>query len=247
MFKNGNGEIQRTLTSPLIEDFALSAETQFSSFADFCPTIDSLVDLANAYTSSVSGKVDKEGMQLRAILDAPRWKKTEPVKLTTVLHFYTETNPKEDVIDKVNLLMGLHVLTKTPEGRFLVPGLCASNLSELTKDLSTSKNGKITYNKTYSQILASRSDEENDVQALLDNMSPGKLVTVFIPGVVYMNDAFVSSITPTYSKHITDSGYPLWANVDIVFQSLTPANTSHFQDGASMAIASNELQNREIG
>lgn len=210
---------------PINEDFVIEAVTEFSSFADLSPTISSLVDLGNMFTTSSSGNLTKTGLNLRGMLDAPRWQKTNPVKIVVDILFYTKNDAKENVVDPINNLLGSHILN-VADGKVKAPGLNAMNVDKYNEIMDTlSKNDQ----QTYKDSLYTKEEFAKAKEATYSS-----LFSVLIPGVVFLESAFFTAVRPTYSKHVTEKGYPLWASVNLEISGLTPAFISQFENGAKM-------------
>ena len=58
--------------------------------------------------------------------------------------------------------------------------------------------------------------------------SKAKLVSLWIPGIVYIPQAMIVKSTPVFSKEITEAGFPLWAELNMHIESIFPANTEFF-------------------
>jgi hypothetical protein len=211
------------LEYPIYEDFQIEANTEFSSFAELAPTIDSLVNLGNM-VSSTGGGVGPAGLGLRSILDAPRWQKTNPVKITIDMFFYTKEDPVKDVLFPINTLLGAHVLKKSSDGkRVLVPGINAGNSKEIDKIIKN-------IGKEEKAAFIDEAGGEDKLKKFLSGQY-NSIFSVIIPGVVYLPAAFIFAIQPTYSKQVTAKGYPLWAQANVQIQSITPALYDNFTQG----------------
>lgn len=218
---------------PIYEDFLIETVTEFASFADFCPTISSIVDLANA-ASSTGGTVSSGGLNLRAILDTPRWKMTNPIKITTDLFFYTKTDPYLDVIQPLNMLLACHLLKRNAKDQISIPGINAKMVAQLEEDIASTKNADNLTKKQIDAINKERKANEEKLEKLKqqDGITHSSFFSVLIPGVIFLEHAFIFSIQPTYSKHVTESGYPLWVQANVQLQSLAPGFVEFFQTGS---------------
>jgi hypothetical protein len=206
-------------TFSIQDDPIIEAVTEFSSFADLAPTISTMVDTLNAASTS-SGSVSQGGLSLRTILDAPRWSKTNPIKITTDIFLYTQDNTYENVIVPFHFFEKLHILQKDKNGKVKVPGLNATNV---TKVLDSMKKTKVDSSYGVPSLTS--------LKNAIKNNTFNSIVSVAIPGVVYLPMALIASLSPTFSKHTTKKGYPLWINLNITFQSMTPAFIDNFIDG----------------
>jgi len=222
-------DLASTLTYPIMEDFQIETSTEFSSFAELCPTISSLVDLGVTYESASSGGVSTAGFNIRSVLDAPRWQKTNPVKITTDMFFYTETDPVKDVLLPMNALLGAH-LPRIVGKKIMVPGLNATNVSNINNIIKSAQGKKA------SEEIGEGKEGEKALKQILESQYSA-LFSVLIPGVIFLPVAFIFAIAPTYSKHVTENGDPLWASASVQIQSLTPAFAEYFRDGMNFNAA----------
>jgi hypothetical protein len=215
------------IKSPILDDFQVEAVSEFGSISELVPTLDTVVSLVTAVESAGSNRTSRTAVLARSVLDGQRWLKTNPVKLTLDLHFYTETDAKKDVIDKMNILLGLHILRFDSKSGLVIPGINSKNVAEIAKTLTDKKNEKKTVTPSI-PILDTGSAQET-----LKN-TPNNTISVLIPGVIYLPLAFIYAIQPTYSKFRTDGGYPLWATANVQIYSFGPAILDNFEDGMNM-------------
>lgn len=209
------------LTHPMLDDFMIEAQTEFTSYADLAPTISSLTDLANTFSTGSGGTVTKGGFELRQVLDMQRWTKTSPVRITTQLLFYTKTDAEKDVVDQVNQLWGLH-LPKFVNKQIRVPGMNAQNANKIEEAYKTlTKEDKETFDETHGKDFAKKTK----------GLQYNSLFAVIIPGVVYIPYAFLNNCRPTYSKQTTKRGFPLWATVEVEIQGISAAFWHNFTQG----------------
>lgn len=184
---------------PLIDDILLEINSQFSSFGELIPQLKSLLELGATVQSSLSGGVSSTILDLFNKLDVPTWKKTDPIRFQVSLAFYTQENGAyEDVYKPITDLASYTMLMRKGKS-FITPGLNVKNISK------ASQNGK---------------DKENTFK----RAEGTRLLTVYVPGVVYIANAFIRSARPTFSKYKTTKGFPLWGKVDLQIESLFPAN-----------------------
>lgn len=233
-----NNQELTQIEAPIQEDFQIETSTEFTSFSDLCGTISNLVDLANT-VSTTSGAVSQSGLMLRSIIDAQRWSKTNPIKINLDMFFYTKTNPENDVVLKVNTLLGLHLLRHDPKNnnKILVPGINAGRIASIEKEI---KAIEAETNIVKKEQLASNTYEK------VKNL-PSTFFAVTIPGVVHINNAFMFAVKPTYSKHITADGYPLWASVNVDICGIAPAFIDDFKKGTELRYNGlNQIRGREV-
>lgn len=224
-----SGGKQEMLQSPITEDFQVEAVSEFSTFAELCPTIDTLMNLATAYEGGSSGKVGASNLTIRSILDAPRWIKTNPTKITLDMHFYLESDPYEDIVKPMVTLLSLHILTKGKDGRFKIPGIYAGNVKEIGDLLTGNSEKAKKETKGLNEVETKALDTVKGRLSDLDKVD-NKVISALIPGVLYLPYAYVHSVQPTYSKQTTQSGLPIWASANLTISSLLPANLKDFID-----------------
>ncbi len=199
---------ETTSIFPLTEDPTLEVGSEFKSFSDDIPQISSILALMQNL-GTTGGEASQGITNLLTALDAPRWQKTNPVRITTKLLFYTEENPYDDVYKPMTDIMSLSILTVKGEGenaRIAIPGISLRNFSDF-------------------QLIGTQT--ESDVKKRFSEYS--KIISIEIPGVIYLEKAIVEKAVPTYSKETTDSGFPLWGSLDMTMVSLAPAHTGMFQ------------------
>ncbi|MCP4650356.1 MAG: hypothetical protein GY853_09805 [PVC group bacterium] len=189
----GGSEI---LEFPLTDDVNLEITSEFASFTEQVPLIEQLINLVTI-TSSFGGSISEGGLNFQNLSNVQRWQRTNPIRINLNLLLYTKESAKSDVYDPMMNLISLTVLTKDPDNpsRYRVPGLNLSNLKNSTKGGQKKEE------------LAGRS----------------KLISIRIPGIIYLPIALVTKAIPTVSKEETDSGYPLWASMNVEITGLYPA------------------------
>jgi len=211
--------------SPLMEDITLTCQSGFATFGDLVPGISDVVHTVTSLMSGVSGKVGEGMLKINNAFDLPRWQKTEPLKINAKMNFFTKTDPYKDVWYPMALLTSLGILTKDVESNtYITPGMSlhAANFIEKSKILR-------------SPIAANLGLTETIPEAG-DFPVSAKVISVEIPGIVYLDKAYVEVATPTYSRHITTSGLPLWGTLDIQISSLFPANDRMFRDATEYIV-----------
>jgi hypothetical protein len=192
-FSTGGSKV---LIFPLTDDVNIEATSEFASMTENIPLINELTNLMTT-VSSLSGSVSEGTLNLQNLSNVQRWQRTNPIKLNLNLLLYTQYSTKEDVYDPMMELISLTILTKDPNqpNRYRVPGL---NLKTLNK---SKKSGQ----------------KKTSVEG------ESKLISIRIPGIIYLPIALVTKAIPTISKEETDSGYPLWATINVEITGLYPA------------------------
>lgn len=211
---------------PVLEDITFDIQTTTSSWGELSP----LLDMAGQVATKISGGRGRMGGKILGavnLLDAPRWNKTDPLKFSVKVGFYTQEDPKKDVFDKFVFLSSLAMLSKSTAGDFILPGISAQHLSAMLNAGFNSSAKSLYYqeqiNATYQWNRKIKAEDYKD---------HAKIIAVEIPGVVYLDMAMLMSCNPTFSKQKTESGFPLWCNMDITIGGLFPASDKIFDDVA---------------
>jgi hypothetical protein len=178
--------------------------SEYFSLSTVCPELSRLVTIAGKASAGITGGIGGGLLDFTNIMDAPIWQNTKPLSIVLKLGLFTETDAYKDVWKPSIDLIGMSILTKQPNGQYLAPGLNLNNL------------------KDFMGGAKKKADAEEQFMG-------AKLVSIDIPGVVYIPVAVVNRVTPTYSKQITDQGYPLWVDLDCQFTGTIPATTEFYE------------------
>lgn len=199
------------ITAPLLEDITLDIKSEFTSFADAIPALSDLVSMMGHIQTGMSGEMSAGWANLQNLFDVPRWQKTNPIRFVVKIGVYTKNDPKKNVWDVFTQFSRYSILSLTPDGKWRVPGISLSSMKDTQLNLAKGKSAK--------QVFSSNA----------------KTIAVAVPGIIYLAPAMIESAIPTFSKQITESGYPLWANIEVSIVGLFPANTQIFKDVESFA------------
>lgn len=197
-----NLTVNGTQTFPLVEDVQIALENTYESMGSLCGGISESVGQFNTATTLISGNLTSGGATLENIMNYPMWRNTAPVKLSAKLLFYigqneTKTGGKYDVIDHMNMFIERATLTRLDKGGFSVPGLSVGSI--IQESINEEGGG------TRTQQIKS------------------KLLDIHIPGIVKLDNAYIVSISPIYSRQKDIDGYPIWGSLEIQFSGLVPA------------------------
>lgn len=200
--------IGSVIEAPLLDDPVIEYKTQFSSFSEIAPQI--LTDIVNIGTiiqAGGSGKMSESWTQFSNMFDVPRYQKTEPVRFSVKLGLYTTNNAKQNVWDTSRRLISMTILSQDPTNDQVVitPGISLASMANVNKTKTGGVSAKLK----------------------------AKLISVEIPGIIYLSRAMLESAIPTYSKQMTTSGYPLWCNLELNILGVMPAMTKIFDDTES--------------
>ena len=197
------------LILPMAEEISPKIETSFKTPREYFPSIFTQVEDIMKLFSTGSGSRSDTGT-LTDFLDVPLWDKTQPLTLDLKFQLFTETDPYNDVVRPAMGLTSLNMLSPSPSDatRFAVPGV---SFASIKSAFSTEGNKTVAGSGS-----ASRFKRES------------KLISLEIPGVLYLNYAFIEKADPVFSNDITASGFPLWCDLTLTIKSLRPANSNMF-------------------
>lgn len=216
---------REVLIAPLTEDLNLNIETSYKTPGSLIPpSIGKIVELMGLMKTA--GGATSRNPNILDVLDVPIWEKTEPLKFDVKLQFFLDTNSYNDVIRPTVGLASLCMLsprnfTQSEQSAFLLPGINFSNLTGVLEKLS----------------VTNRGEKREDFQINHNDPSMAKVISIEIPGVIYLPVALVEKAVPTFSKEITESGFPLWAEIQLTIMSLRSANTDMFVPGINTKMA----------
>ena len=214
---------------PITEDISPKIETSFKTPREYFPQIFSQIeDVLNLF--SRGGGSRSQGGTLTDFLDVPLWDKTQPLSLELKFQLFTETDPYLDVIRPAIGLSSLNMLspfgttengTVSGAGLFAVPGISFASIKDAFKvEKGALSAGSGTANLT----------------------KESKLISIEIPGILYLNYAFIEVANPVFSSEITASGFPLWCDLNLTIKSIRPANTNMFGYGSNFGANSNFIK-----
>jgi len=208
IFIQDYNRIEDPMDFPLLDDPNLEILTQYGSFSDVIPKAADILDTVTLATAGTGGEVSSSILASKNLFDIPRWKKTEPIRIVATLVFDLKDDPENDIFEPMRKLMSYSMLTANTDGSYTVPGI---SLASVKAFQTTGGEGGIAKN--------------------------AKLISAGIPGVIHLSVAIVERARPTYSKEITESGFPLWGKIDISIAGVFPANTKQFDDAKIVAMA----------
>lgn len=217
-----------TFSSVCTEDISVQAQSQFSRIGDFIPSIAALASVVTQGTNLTKDSVGVDVLNLQNAMDIPIWLKTEPVKVTLDLNFFIKTSGRYDVWYPTMLLQSMNILSrkKGSSNYLITPGLNIGTIPENTK-IENSIQGANDLATTIANTAWADVDEifatEGKIPQASNFSSQSKFCSVYIPGIVYLPRAIVEVAQPTWSKQLSDKGYPIWSKVNVQFTGLTPA------------------------
>jgi len=182
------------------------------------PGLSNIIHLVSTISSS-AGSIGEGLLGLTNQLDAARWEKTDPIRLSVRLGFFTKDDSFANVVEPVQTLVGMSILTYDAQNkRYATPGMNLKNMSDFTKQKGKSTEG----------FLGS------------------KFCSVVIPGIVYIPIAYIEKATPTFSRQVTERDMPLWATLELLLVGTFPALESDFTNSTDFANLSSSYKVKSI-
>ena len=192
------------LDFPLLEDVQVTIENEYEALGDLIPSLGDLMGYVTTLQTLGSGGMGKGTSKMNNLIAFKRWKNTNPLKINVKLLFYIKTDAYSDVILNMNKFIERSTLSFDGEGKVSVPGLSLSQIMERT---DAKQQTSLGLSAKQAKSFSTRS----------------KLVDIIIPGTVQIPNAFIESISPTYSRQTTADGTPIWGMLDIQFSGTIPA------------------------
>ena len=184
-FLNSDYFYSDLIISHLREDVLLSAPTTFQSIIDMTP-LGGALEQAQSITTFLGGKTIGGVAKFQ---QTQVWKSTEPLSIPFTLHFDTKTDSFKDVVTPAFALLGYTVPEE--DGSILItPGANIQSLLSQKQEADTAGN----------EFNPQASDKD-------------RLVSLLIGGWCYIERAVLMKAEPTFSKDITEKGYPLWCDL----------------------------------
>ena len=213
---------------PMAEEISPKIETSFKSPREYFPSIFTEIESLMKLFSTGNGERSQSG-NLSDFLDVPLWDKTMPLTLDLKFQLFTETSPYNDVMRPAMGLSSLNMLSpmgakNKDKAKFAVPGISFDSIKGAFK---SEKSG-----------ISAGDDSKVDIRR------ESKLITLEIPGVLYLNYAFIEKADPVFSNEVTASGFPLWCDLTLTVKSVRPANTNMFAYASNISRSSNAEQAR---
>lgn len=265
------------------DDIQLSANSSYITLSDLFDlgTAADIVDKTISTEGAVKGVYKESHSHYRNMFNYSLWEKTEPMNISLKIVLYSKTDPLIDVIIPAYMIMGHAGLDKIGND-FAVPGISFNmsmylykknkydllnnnTLSTMTdKELQTLENdGLILKNGTENTKDPSNRQKTitkntyTKTQGLFQKPFNSKLFSFLIDGLIYLDKAYMKSVSVTFSKHTAKSSamsngqtfsgdYPIWAELDVQIESIVPAISSMLWDSLTTK-GNNSIKNNLSG
>ena len=221
---------------PITEDFQWEMKSSFKNALDAMGDIPVLGDIMqwfakfNDIAGGLGGKVGagNESMKFQV------WANTEPFSMPLKLKLYTKSDPFWDVYVPAIALVSQNILSlvKTKSGYVLyTPGINSKLSKFVSKSREDPPRDRSSNNSGGSQANA-RDQRDKEIDKIASEPSNKILNRVSIVSkvmgegfsntevsILTLKTAILETAKPMFSKHSTESGYPLWAEMDLNIQS----------------------------
>lgn len=204
------------------EDINVQAISQFTRISDLVPEMNELVNLISTSGGVLSSRIQERMGHVKNAMDIPIWSKTEPVKIPLDLNFFVQTSGYGDVWRPTMLLQSMCILSRKGDKTLVTPGFNLNTIGKIDKTVTPADVGMI-------QKKASQADSISNNLSTVESNFPtsfpttSKLCSLYIPGIVYIPVAILETIQITWSKQLTNLGYPIWSKVNCQFSGSSAA------------------------
>lgn len=228
----------------LQEDFTVEAKSEFGTFGDLIPGVfRQLIDLATAFNAT-GDKLGKGVVYMNNVLDLKRWTKTPPPVIQCTLKFYTKEDVYEDVWLPMILFVSLGILTRDKSGNFVNPAPSLNSvgkISTLLSDKTSPSKDKIGTKDFTKKPLRDQISTNGFINSFSTIQS--KIISIWIPGVIYLPFAFVENCQPKYSNQVviddkTGMEYPLFGELQLSISGISSAMDDFFLDSNRVRVDS---------
>lgn len=213
---------------PLVEDVAITCNTSYFSASDLLGGVADLIVKGGNVLSAMSGT--KGTASLQNILDARVYQGTEPVKFTVKLGLYPGVcGDKDEGVFQNYLWLLNYTIPHVQNGTYYVPGLSINNIKDVTSTKNNANNNKRT-----ADISGGKTEKSNKGAGGTEvKTTKNKLLSIEIPGIVYLDVGMIDSMATIFSKEVTINGDPLWAHAEINVSGVRSAIHSDFSEARS--------------
>lgn len=230
----GNDYWVVTLDIPIVDDFSFDLASSFQSKADVLQelpllgSISNLFQTINKITAASQGTISKSN----EIYKMQVWENTDPFRMNLRAVLNTETDPYTDVWLPA-MLLSSQTIFSIVNGAIHTPGI-----NDRAFKSTIQKNEQSSETNTGGSGKDPGKDVSKEQQKKLLEDTPSKIIEKFsIVTTNALNEsvtlleigiAIISKAKPEFSKEQTESGYPLWCELDLEVQSAFSANDDMF-------------------
>jgi len=213
-----------SLKADLLDDIEWDVKSEFSTLGELAGPLAAGLERIGAVYNAFTGTTPR----ILDVFKIPRWEKTNPLsfQITTIL--YTRSNGILDVLLPAMALISqtaIKVQTNSSGkvSRFATPG---AYLGDIKANLSETPSRPLDPAPKSGISLNSKSSELAPDASIRKLAGSSGFVHVRIPGLINLGFALMESCKPKWSRQITESGAPLWCQLEMRFMTTTPANST---------------------
>lgn len=234
------------LKADLIDDPEWDVKSEFSTMGELMGPIASGLErigaVYNAFTGSKAGILD--------VFKVPRWEKTNPLSFQINTILYTRSNGILDVLLPAMALISQTAIKAQTDSsgkvtRYATPGAYLGNIKQ---GVSETPSRPMDQAPKSGVSLNTKSSEISPDAAIRKLAEGSGFVHVRIPGLINLGFALMETCKPKWSRQITESGAPLWCQLEMRFMTTTPAvSTQLFSELATAGGNSNSFTGVQSG
>lgn len=239
---SGNNFLKIAIQLDILEDFTYELKSSFQSYKESLSDVSTMASSILGFFDKLStlNALSQSTSKSAELLKVQVWKETEPFRMNFKFSLQTKTDPFIDVYLPAILLSSQTILSPlgdVGDGNtyFKTPGVNQQKLSAQNKNNKLSakdRNGSSkvldtfailvrniqTFNETKTSKVSVSDTEYRSGESILSDYNP----------LMSIDYAFIETAKPTWSKERTESGVPLWCELELTVQSVFSANDSMF-------------------
>jgi hypothetical protein len=227
----------------ILEDFTYELKSSFEAYKDALGTISSLAGSILGFFDKLnqSSALGQSTTKSADLLKVQTWKETEPFRMNFKFSLQTKTDPFIDVYLPAIILSSQTILSPISEATggntvFKTPGV---NQQKIASANTTTNKITAKDRNTSSKVLDTFAILVRNVQPFSGTQTKKNKIsdTEYVSDESILSDynalmsidyAFIETAKPTWSKERTESGIPLWCELELTIQSVFSANDEMF-------------------
>ena len=229
----------------ILEDFTYELKSNFEAYKDALGSISSLAGSILGFFDKLnqsSGALGQSTSKSADLLKVQVWKETEPFRMNFKFSLQTKTDPFIDVYLPAILLSSQTILSPISSGTssntvFKTPGVNQQKVASANntdkkitpKDRNSSSKVLDTFAILVRNIEPFTATQTNNKKKFSDTeyVSDESILSDY-NALMSIDYAFIETAKPTWSKERTESGIPLWCELELTIQSVFSANDEMF-------------------
>lgn len=242
----------------ILEDFTYELKSNFQSYKDALGEVSTLAGSILGFFDKLNtaSALNQRTSSAAELMKVQVWKETEPFRMNFKFSLQTKTNPFIDVYLPAILLSSQTILspiennqggqgtTTNTQGQkvltnlqFKTPGVNQQKLTSMGNTKKPSeRNASSKILDTFAILVRNvqlfsptqtTSSTTNKKYSDTEYRSDDSILSNYNP-LISLDYAFIETAKPTWSKERTESGVPLWCELELTVQSVFSANDSMF-------------------